>query len=318
MLPLLREGYRIYQDCTDTRVCVREAHSQAGAKVLGKQYEGWRLTHEMLGPCAPSWSRLIHERCLETEFIEGIPLNLAYGGRSTEGLKTSGPKWDMFWERLEMLWECDRLDVHDTGLSKRDLWCTWFAISDLRRAKQCVWTMGFLHPIWTFDAIRMKLRYRRDYTSPPEVAGRILAESKHGLILGDLHFENLLLAEDRLVFVDFTEVARGPVAFDLAWMWFEWWLAQGLLRGDDGFLPGFRELWSGYVGPESLLCEMTRHWVKRAFPWLFFAFYHFRLDLSHKSALKYGQLVKNLKGLLKGKTLETETLDGFLYGICCG
>jgi hypothetical protein len=313
VLPLLREGYRIHQDCSDACVCVREAHSQAGAEVLRKQYEGWQLTHEMLGPCAPSWSRLVHPRRLETEFIEGIPLNLAYGLRRTEGLKTSGPTWDMFWKRLERLWEYGRLDVNDTCLTKTDLWCTWFAISDLRRAKQCVWTRGFLHPVWTLDAIRTKLRYGRRYTTPPETAQRILNHSKHGLILGDLHFENLMIAEERLVFVDFTEVARGPIAFDLVWLWLEWWLAQGVVAGDDGFLSGFRRLWTRYVGPEWLLCDMTRQWVQRAFSWLFFAFYHFRLNLQHKAAVKYGGLARNLTVMVNDRALEADTLDGLLY-----
>lgn len=312
MLPLSRAGYTIYQDSNDACVCVREAHSQSGAEVLRKQHQGWRLTQEMLGSCTFSWSRLVHARRLETEFIEGIPLNLAYGLRETERPKLSRPTWDFFWDRLRALWECDGLDANNTSLTKADLWCTWFAISELQRANQCVWRRGILHPIWTLDAILTRLRYGRQYTMPPETAQRILTHSKHGLILGDLHFENLLVAEDRLVFVDFTEVARGPVAFDLVWLWLEWWLAQGVLRGDDGFLPGFRELWTRYVGPESLLCEMTREWVQRTFYWLIFAFYHFRLNVQHKSALRYGLLARRLKVLLNDRTLMSDTLDGLL------
>ncbi len=112
-------------------------------------------------------------------------------------------------------------------------------------------------PLWSAEALGTLLRGRCSggYTAVPDVAFQIMDQSRHGLLLGDMHFENLVGTENRLAFVDFSEVGRGPIALDLAPLWLEWWLARGVLHGDDGFLPGFRELWSRYVGPESLRSE---------------------------------------------------------------
>lgn len=310
-----RRGYRIYRSISDPHVCVRESLFRGAAQEdLRRYYEGWLLTHDLLQPCAPLQCHLVNEDRIEMEFIPGITLNHLYGLAliSANGTKNHCP-WDTLWERLPGVWSSTRsAPATQTRLNAATLWVTWFGIAELRLAKQYIWQRCWQRPSWSAQAVRELLKGKilnGSYTHIPKVVFEILAKSRHGLLLGDLHFENLVGSAGRLSFVDFTEVAHGPIALDLASLWFEWWLAQGLHRGDDGFLSGFRDLWSHYVGPESLLCEMTLEWAKRMFGWMAFAFYRVRLNLESDKALQYGGLVTNLKNLLGQRLVEAKTLE---------
>lgn len=317
MLNVFRKDYRVYQDELRPWVCVVEAETEEARAILRQQYEGWRITFDLLGPCAPLECRLISEDRLEREFVSGAALNHWYGLAltSSNGAHVRLP-WDVLWQRLRAVWESGRAAPANSTFTVVTLWGTWFAIAELRKAKWQAVRNSWQRPLWSAEALGILLRGRWSggYTAVPDVAFEIMERSRHGLLLGDMHFENLVGTENRLAFVDFSEVGRGPIAIDLAPLWLEWWLARGVLHGDDGFLPGFRELWAHYVGPESLLCQMTRQWVQRAFSWLVFAFYHFHLNLQHELALRYGRLARSLKMLLNNRDLEADTLDGLLYG----
>lgn len=307
-----RSGYTIFQKEGEPGVCVRETKSDEGKERLRWQQEGWQAIHEAMGRFAVSWSRLVHPERLEKEFIPGVPLVWAYGFQKSQITLPSPDEWGEFWEQLRVLWSADPQGVSETRMSENDLWHTWFSISDLRKAKHCILTFAWLNPLWSVEALSLKMKFGRGYTEPPEVARRILESSERGLILGDLHFENLLVSDGRLVFIDYETVARGPIAFDLAWMWMEWWLAQGLLHGDDGFLPGFRRNWRDFVGPEAMLCEMTREWAKRVFSWLLFAHARYPRNLSIRQSQAHGMLAPSLRSMAEGGRFDSRNLDSFL------
>ena len=312
-----RKHYRIYQSITDPKVCVRESLVPGGAREdLLRYYEGWRITHDLLKPCAPFECRLVSGDRIEMEFIDGLPLNRLYGLAlaSPNGTQAHCP-WKTLLERLPHVWSSTRLAPTVTNLSAASLWTTWFGIAELRLAKRYTWQRCWEHPLWSAEAlsklIKGKILYG-SFTAVPKVATEIMTRSREGLLLGDIHFENLVGSPERLSFVDFTEVTRGPIALDLTPLWFEWWLAQGLPRGDDGFLSHFRELWNQYVGPQILLCEMTREWIKRLFSWLSFTFYQDRLHMAPDRALQFGQQLAHLKEGVDKKVIEARTLEDLL------
>ena len=308
----MRNNYKIYQSPNDKQVCIKEATTDESVEFISKQYQGWVKTNKYLGNSAPSWCRMVNSKRLEMEFIPGRTLNQVYGTPFRPRNNDLTYIWDDFFYKLRSLWE--KIDSgRNVKLTAESLWCTWYSIADLQKAKRFALLYSLYHPIWSLSTIVTWFKYYEVYTKPPDIVIEILSNSKKGLILGDLVFENVLLAKDRLVFVDFADVAYAEIAFDLVWIWLAWWLAQGLLHGDDGFLTGFRNNWKGYVGSESLLCEMTREWIRRLVPWLLVVFARFSLSLGKQESEIYGSIANELKKMVSSGQLSTNgSLNSFL------
>lgn len=282
----LRAHYWIRRHESEPGICVREPRTDHGAAMLPLHYAGWQLTHDLLGACAPRSSRFDGRR-IDNELVAGVPLHHWYAAQlaGTAELTRRLP-WPVLWTALSSLWSSGRPGPQNPALTVTTLWATWFSIPRLADAKRHTLIGWRRHPGWSARAAASLAlgKLRGGYSSPPAIASEIFARSKTGLIVGDMHFANLVGNPDRIAFVDFSEVATAPVALDLAPLWFEWWLFRGLLDGDDGFLQGFRMLWRAWVGAERLLVQMTREWADRAFPWLYYSAFADHLELDPELA----------------------------------
>lgn len=311
----VRPHYRIRRHETDPRLCVREPRTPHGAEMLAQHYDGWQLTHDLLGACAPATCRLDGGR-IEIELIEGNPVHLQYGAAWQGGPQPEVLPWPVVWSALETLWSTDRGGPANEKMSVTTLWATWYAISRLREAKRQAIAGWIFEPSWSFSSIlRLTIgKLRGGYSRVPPIAVKIYEQSKTGLIAGDMHFANLVGNRGRVAFVDFSEVAAGPIALDLAPLWLEWWLARGLVRGDDGFLDGFRRLWRTWVAPERALVEMTREWTGRAFPWLYYAFFADHLELDPALARQATVTTMAAIDRLQHQLTSADTLEQLVAG----
>lgn len=306
-LVALRSHYRLYRDPADPSTCVRESRTRHGLEMLPTHYEGWQITHDLLGRCAPRHALFDGAR-IRTELIPGRALHLHYGGgpASSDTLP-----WNEFWEALGRLYDSGRKGPTNPKLIPEMAWTTWCSIGRLHEAKRHA-RRGFgSAPLWSIAAgmrlVRGKLA--GGFTRPPPTAYEISNSSRRALLLGDLHMANLVGGSDRIAFVDFSEVGEGPVALDLAPIWLEWWLARGLCTGDDGFIDGYRELWRRFVGPEALLIRMTAEWVARIFPWMLFAFYSDHLELSRAKAYAAAGDAAHRIDLMRSRLTHASRLD---------
>lgn len=275
----LRAHYELRDDPAEAGICVRTARTPHGAEMLPAHFEGWRITHDLLGNCAPRFADFDGSR-IRTERIPGRPLHEHYAGLLNG--ETSQPlPWDALWVALAHVYDSGRRGPANSKLIPEMAWTTWFSIVRLRDAKRHAVTGAWKHPAWSIRAGKLMLggKFSGGYSKPPAVTFEIAAASRSALTLGDMHMANLVGNADRIAFVDFSEVGHGAVALDLAPLWFEWWLARGLFRGDDGFVEGFSACWRRFVGPERLLVQMTGEWVGRAFEWLIYAFYADHLEI---------------------------------------
>jgi len=280
-----RPHYRLRQDPAVPGVCVREARTPHGAEMLPAHVAGWELTHDLLAPCAPAFAEYDGTR-IRTELIPGRALHEHYGA-ARRGETMPPLPWHDWWVALTRMYDSGRQAPPNPKLIPSMSWATWFSITRLAEAKRESLTGAWQRPDWSLMAWRALLvgRISGGYTLPPLVVDQIASRSTVGLTTGDMHLANIVGTTGRMAFVDFSEVAVGPVALDLTPLWFEWWLAQGLVAGDDGFLEGFRGMWTRYVGEEALLTRMTAEFCARWFPWMVFAFYAHHLGLDRARAM---------------------------------
>jgi hypothetical protein len=280
----LRAHYELRTDSSDPRVCIREARTAHGADMLPAHVEGWRLTHDLLGDAAPRFAEFDGAR-IRTELIPGRPLHEHYAAR-LRGEDVEPLPWPSLWAGLTRLYESGRTGPVNPKLIPEMAWATWFSIVRLRDAKRHSLVDAWRRPSWSIAAVAALAagKAKGGFAKPPAVTYEIAAASRSALTLGDMHMANLVGSADRIAFVDFSEAAQGSIALELAPLWMEWWLAQGLVHGDDGFLEGFAEMWRRFVGAESLLVRMSSEFANRRFSWMLFAFYFDHLGLSRARA----------------------------------
>lgn len=304
-LDLYRHGFRIHRDAQQPDRLIRDALTDEGRAAVSAHYNGWRLTHDLLGACAPAACVLVNDNRIEREFVQGDPLNVHYG-RRLRGDRLPPPNWSAFFEALPRVWESGRSAPRNPTFTAVTLWASWYAIAEIRSAKGMVLRGALRRPGWSIEAARQLVagKLRGGYARTPALAAEILGRSREGLLLGDVHFDNLIAATDRLAFVDFSEVGTGPIALDLAPLWFDWWLARGAFEGDDGFLDGFTELWREYVGPEAMLTALTRAWAARSFRWLHYGFDRFHLRAPDAAAMRRAAVSRRLAAIRGDRLLD--------------
>lgn len=252
--------------------------------MMPAHFKGWSLTHDLLGDAAPRFAEFDGER-IRTELIPGRPLHEHYAA-ARRGETVAALPWDALWAALARLYDSDRPGPENPKLIPEMAWTTWFSIARLAEAKRYIARGAAGHPAWSL-AGAMALgagKLAGGFTRPPAIVFDIDASSTRALTLGDMHMANLVGDADRIAFVDFSEVAHGSVALELAPLWMEWWLAQGLVHGDDGFAGGFAAMWRRYAGAEANLVRMTAAFVDRLFGWMLYAFNADHLGLSAAEA----------------------------------
>ncbi len=280
----LRAHYELRVDPSDASICIREGRTSHGADMLPAHFAGWQLTHDLLGDAAPRFAEFDGSR-IRTELIPGLPLHEHYAA-ALRGEPVAALPWDALWAALSRVYDSSRAAPHNPKLIPEMAWATWFSIARLAEAKRYVARGAASHFSWSLagGAALAAGKLAGGFTRPPAVVSDIDAASTKSLTLGDMHMANLVGNAGRIAFVDFSEVAHGSVALELAPLWMEWWLAQGLVHGDDGFTAGFTAMWRRYAGPEVNLVRMTSAFVERLFAWMLYAFHADHLGLHAAAA----------------------------------
>lgn len=252
--------------------------------MLPAHISGWTLTHDLLGDAAPRFAEFDGER-IRTELIPGRALPEHYAA-ARRGEKVAPLPWDTLWGALSRVYDSGRAGPVNPKLIPEMAWTTWFSITRLAEAKRYVARGAARRPAWSLAgcAALAAGKFAGGFTRPPAIVFDIDAASTRALTLGDMHMANLVGNADRIAFVDFSEVAQGSVALELAPLWMEWWLAQGLVQGDDGFARGFAAMWRRYAGLEIDLVRMTAAFVDRLFAWMVYAFHADHLGLGAAEA----------------------------------